>query len=142
MSKKQQERKKQKRKEIAKKRVLARRNKLRRDSSQNIKAARLDRKFRKKIDPIIKDDAKRKIMEEIKNEKILSKLEKNAEILKMLENEYVTEIEQKKQINDQLESEGHLSLKDKLNALDSQTREQMTEEQKNTGMIDLTEKKD
>jgi hypothetical protein len=142
MSKKQQERKKKKREEIAKKRVLSRRGALRKQSSDNLKSARLDRKFREKMDPFVKDEEKRKTMEKYKNEIILSKLEKNAEILRALEDEYLREINQKKLINDQLESEGHVTLKDKMDALESKIKEHMTEEQKETGIIDFSEKKD
>jgi hypothetical protein len=137
MSKKQ-EKKKKKRQDIAKKRVLSRRAALRKQSSDDKKAARLDRKFRQKIDPIIKDPEKKKIMEEIKNQRILSKLEKNAEILKQLEEAYIQETEQKKKINDQLEMEGHKTLKEKLSALEEKAKETMTEEQKQSGMIDIS----
>jgi hypothetical protein len=140
VSKKQQERKKKKREEIAKKRVLARRNKLRQQSSQNKQAGRLDRKFRTRSEPVIKDAEKKRILEEKRNEQILSKLEKNAEILRALEDEYLVEINQKKAINEKLEAEGHLTLKDKLSALDKQVQDSMTEEEKETGRIDFTKK--
>lgn len=136
MSKKQQERKNKLRKEIAKKRVLARREVLRKQASEDLKSARLQKKFRERVDPIVKDEEKRKAMEQAKNEKILSKLEKNAEILKYLENEYLSEIDQKKQVNDKLELEGHVTLKEKMDALDKKIRENMTEEQKETGIIE------
>ena len=48
--------KKKQRKEIAKKRVLARRSALRKQASENLQSARLDRKFREKISPFIKDE--------------------------------------------------------------------------------------
>lgn len=140
MSKKQQERKKKKREEIAKKRVLARRNSLRKQSSEEKKAARLDKKFRQKAQPIIKDENKRKIMEDLRNEKILSKLEQNAEILKALEAQYQEEINSKKNINQELESEGCATLKEKLDLLDKKAQENMTESEKQSGMIDFSEK--
>jgi hypothetical protein len=142
MSKKQQERKKKKRQEVAKKRVLARRNALRKQSGEDKKAAKLDKKFRNKIQPIIKDEVKKKIMEDLKNEKILSKLEKNAEILKALEAQYQEEINAKNEFNKQLEQEGCSTLKEKLDALDKKAQENMTESEKASGMIDLSEKKD
>lgn len=138
MSKKQQERKKKKRQEIAKKRVLARRKALRSQLSENKKTSRLDKKFREKISPIVKDLDKKKDMEDKKNEKILSKLEKNAEILKALEDEYLEEMNRKKIINEKLESEGHYTLKDKLNALDKHAQDFMTEQENVEGKIDLT----
>lgn len=139
MSKKQQERKKKNRQEIAKKRVLARRKVLRKQVSDDKKSARLERKFRQKIDPIIKDPEKKKIMDELKNQKILSKLEKNAEILKRLEDAYLYEVDQKKKINDELEKEGHKTLKEKLSALDEKAKSHMTEEEKLSGMVDISD---
>lgn len=139
MSKKQQERKKKQREQKAKMRVLARRNAIRKKSGEDKKSAALDRKFRTKIQPIIKDPLKKEVMEKIKNEKILSKLEKNAEILKALEKQYLDEVEQKNQINQQLEAEGHITLEEKMAALEKKIKETMTEEQKETGQIDKTE---
>jgi hypothetical protein len=139
MSKKQQERKKKQREEKAKMRVLARRNTIRKKNSEDKKAAVLDRKFRNKIQPIIKDPLKKEVMEKIKNEKILSKLEKNAEILKVLEKQYLDEVEQKNKINQQLEAEGHITLEEKMAALEKKIRDNMTEEQKETGRIDKSE---
>lgn len=136
MSKKQQERKKKLREEIAKKRVLARRTILRKQASENLKSSRLEKKFREKIKPIIKDEGKNKIMEDRKNEKILSKLEKNLEILKALEDEYLEELNQKKQINENLESEGHLTFKEKMDALNEKIKQNMTPQQKETGIIE------
>lgn len=136
MSKKQQERKKKLREEIAKKRVLARRSALRKQASEDLKSSRLERKFRNKIQPIIKDEEKRKAMEQNKNQQILSKLEKNAEILRALEDEYLSEVNYKKQINEQLESEGHKTFKEKMDALNEKAMKNMTEEQKETGIIE------
>lgn len=140
MSKKQQERKKKQREQKAKSRVLARRKALRKQIGDEKKAAKLERKFKKKETPFIKDPEKRKIMEEINNQKILSKLEKNAEILKQLEQAYINETEQKKQLNKQLETEGHKTLNEKLSALEQKIKEQMTEEEKESGMVDASDK--
>lgn len=136
---KKQEKKKKKREEIAKKRVLARRKVLRKQASEDKQAGRLNRKFRERIIPVIKDPEKQKIMEQQKNEQILSKLEKNAAILKALEDEYLDEMNQKKEINERLEAEGHVNLKDKLNALDQKVKETMTEAEKESGQIDLSQ---
>lgn len=136
MSKKQQEKKKKLREEIAKKRVLARRSALRKQASDNLKSSRLEKKFRTKIQPIIKDEEKRKMIEQSKNDHILSKLEKNAEILRALEDEYLSEVNYKKQINEQLESEGHMTFKEKMDALNEKAVKNMTEEQKETGIIE------
>lgn len=90
--------------------------------------------------PIIKDPEKKKALEEKRNEQILSKLEKNAEILKALEDEYLSEMNQKKLINERLEAEGHHTLKDKLNALDKKVQDSMTQQEKESGQIDFTQK--
>ena len=138
MSKKQKERKKKSRELIAKKRVLARRKALRKQTSEQLSESRLEKKFRNKIEPIIKDPEKQKIMQEQKNQRILSKLEKNAEILKALEEQYEEEMNCKKEINKKLEEEGNFTLKEKLDALDKKARENMTEAEKETGTVDLT----
>lgn len=138
MSKKQKEKKKKARELVAKKRVLARRVKLRKQVSEDRKLAKLDKKFREKIEPIIKDPEKRKAMQEMKKSDLLKKLEKNAEILKALEDQYNQEINYKNEINDKLESEGHHTIKEKLDALDKKNQENMTQEEKESGKIDLS----
>lgn len=142
MSKKQKERKKKLRELVAKKRVLARRSILRKQASDEKKSSRLNKKFREKIDPIVKDEEKRKIMEEVKNKKILSKLERNAEILKMLEKDYEDEVNRKKEMNKELELEGHLTLQEKVDAIGKKVIAGLDEKQQETGKIDLSEKKD
>lgn len=51
------------------------------------------------------------------NESTLTQLEKNAKILKVLEEEYEREHAKKKELNDKLEEEGFLTLDEKLNVL-------------------------
>ena len=55
--------------------------------------------------------------EEKKIEKIKEQLLKNQEILKALEEQYNQEQDARKQINENLESEGNMSLQDKLSAM-------------------------
>lgn len=141
-NKKQKERKKKVREIIAKKRVLARRNSLRKQTSDGKKLSRLNKKFRDKANPIIKDEEKRKMIEDLKNQKILSKLERNAEILKILEKNYEDELNRKKEINADLEAEGHVTLQEKVNAMGKKAIEGLDEKQQETGEIDLSEKKD
>lgn len=136
MSKKQKERKKKNRQEIAKKRVQARRKILMKERKERDKAAKLERKFRNKITPIIKDQTKKILIEETKKEQNMNQIQKNIEILKALEAEYLKEQEHKKQVNAQLEAEGHVSLKEKLEALNLKAKDKMTEEEKESGMID------
>jgi membrane carboxypeptidase/penicillin-binding protein PbpC len=138
-TKKQKERKKKQREEKAKSRVFSRRKAMRKISSEEKQASRLERKFRTKQKPFVKDQLKREAMEKINNEKILSKLEKNAEILRALESEYEKELENKKTINEKLESEGHLTLEEKMSALEKKVKDNMTESQINSGTIDMSE---
>lgn len=140
MSKKQKEKKKKQREQKSKSRVLSRRKILRQQLSDEKKKSLLDKKFRKKEQPIINDPEKRKIMENINNEKILSKLEKNAEILKQLEQSYLDEIEHKKALNQQLESEGHSTIEQKLSALENKIKNKMNDEEIESGRIDTTSK--
>lgn len=139
-TKKQKERKEKERKEKAQKRVLARRKKLREQYSQDKKAARLDKKFRNKVKPFIKDEEKREIIEKNNNDKIISKLEKNAQLLKFLESEYEKELENKKNINKKLESEGHITLQEKMSALEQKVKENMSNTEIESGKIDICTK--
>jgi hypothetical protein len=141
-TKKQKERKKKVREIIAKKRVLARRNSLRKQTGDEKKLSKLNKKFRDKVNPIIKDEEKRKMMEDLKNQKILSKLEKNAEILKALEKNYEDELNRKKEMNSELEAEGYVTLQEKVKAMGKKAIEGLDEKQQETGEIDLSEKKD
>lgn len=122
-TKRQQERKKKERELKGRARVLARRNKLREDRRNERRSSMLDRKFREKIKPIINDPEKKAALEQAEKERVLERLQRNAEILKALENQYQSDLEAKKSINESLEAEGHLNLKDKFNALESKARE-------------------
>jgi hypothetical protein len=139
MSKKQQEKKKKQREIIAKKRVEARRKILLKEKQEKNKAAKLERKFRTKVQPIIKDKNKMIEFEENKQEKIKNQINKNIEILKGLENEYLKEQEYKKQFNQELEAEGHVTLKEKLEALNLKAKDSMSDEEIETGLVDRTE---
>jgi hypothetical protein len=57
-----------------------------------------------------------------------SQLEKNLEILKALEEEYDAEQERRKEVNESLEEEGHVTLKEKLDALHAKTLEKLKPE--------------
>lgn len=137
-TKKQQERKKKAREEKAKSRVEARRHKLDLVRREEKKGAKLNDHFRDKIRPIVNNPEAKKKLEEAEERRSIRKLERNAQILKALEDEYVKEKEYKKAINEQLESEGHHTLKDKINALESKAKASMSQEESKTGQIDLT----
>lgn len=138
-TKKQQERKKKAREQKAKARVSARRHKLDLARREDRRSATLNKKFREKIAPIVKNPEAKKRMEEAENRRTIQKLERNAEILRALEEEYVREKEQKKALNESLEAEGHLTLEEKMGALEGKARVSMEGEEKETGQIDLTQ---
>lgn len=122
-TKRQKERKKKERENKGKARVLARRHKLRADRKSEMHAARLERKFREKIRPIISDPDKKAVAEEAEKRRVLEKLQRNADILKALEEQYQRDMETKKSVNETLESEGLVDLKDKLQAMETRARE-------------------
>jgi hypothetical protein len=122
-TKRQKERKKKERENKGKARVLARRHKLRADRKSEMHAARLERQFREKIRPIISDPDKKAVAEEAEKRRVLEKLQRNADILKALEEQYQRDMETKKSVNETLESEGLVDLKDKLQAMETRARE-------------------
>lgn len=137
-TKKQLERKKKEKELKARARVQARRHKMEAMKKQQTREARLQRKFREKISPIVKDPEAKTRLEEAENKRTLRKLENNAQILKALEEEYVREKEQKKALNESLESEGHITLKEKLGALEAGARNQIDDDVAASGGIDAT----
>ena len=140
-TKKQIEKKKKSRELKAKARVAARRHKLGQIKKEEKQSARLSKKFRDKIKPIVKDPEAKKKLEEIEAKKTLEKLEKNMQVLKALEEEYIKEKEAKKQLNEELEAEGYSTLKEKMKALEDRAKASMTPEEAETGMIDASSRK-
>lgn len=122
-TKRQKERKKKEREAKAKSRVLSRRNKIRTASKEHERSMRLDSKFREKLKPFVKDPEKKAAMEVSEQERIKERLEKNMQILKALEEEYEAEMNRKKEINSELESQGHDTLPEKLGAIEKDARE-------------------
>jgi hypothetical protein len=139
MPTKKQMQKKKAREEKGRARSAARRHKLQQISREERHKAALDRKFREKIAPVVKDPQKKLEMEEAEKKKALGRLQRNAEILKALEEEYERDLELKKSVNDALEAEGHFDLKDKVTALEAKARESMSTAESETGAIDLSE---
>lgn len=139
-TKRQKERKKKERENKGKARVLARRHKIRADRKGEMHAARLERKFREKGKPIINDLDKKVAFEEAEKGKVLEKLQRNAEILKALEEQYQTDMDAKRSINEKLESEGFVELKDKLQAMETKAREavnpQIEDRPENSSKVD------
>lgn len=141
MKSKKQQMKKKARELKGKARAATRRHKLELMKKEERRGAKLNAKFREKIVPFVKDPEKKKIQEEIEHQKSLKKLERNMQILKALEDEYMKETEARKNLNQKLEAEGHLTMQEKLNALEKSARESMGEEQVSAGGIDLTAEK-
>lgn len=121
-TKRQLERKKKAREAKGKARVAARRHKMEVVQRGERKSSSLDRKFRERISPIVNDPEKKAAIAEADKKRIEDRLQRNMEILKALEEEYERDMAQKKEINDRLEAEGHLTLKDKMNALEAAAR--------------------
>ena len=115
---------------MAKKRQLERKKKARESKAK----ARVEASRHKAM--TLKKDERRQA--KLNNKKSRDKLERNMQILKALEEEYEKDKDAKKALNDQLESEGHVTLQDKLNALEKKARESMTGEETETGQIDLS----
>lgn len=122
-TKKQKERKKKNRESKAKARVESRRHKLRQVMRDEGRAKKLDIKFGDKMKPFVKDPEKRAEIEATEKEKARQRLERNMQILKALEEEYEAEQQKKKEFNLELEAEGHETLKEKLNAIETAARE-------------------
>ena len=134
--------KKKKARELkGKARSAARRHKLEQIKRDEKKGAKLNRRFREKIVPFVKDPEKKRVMEEKSNQKSIEKLEKNMQILKALEDEHLREAEERRKINESLEAEGHITLQDKVKALEEKARASLDDEQAASGGIDLTAEK-
>lgn len=140
MATKKQLQKKKARELKGKARSAARRHKLEQIKRDERRGAKLNKKFREKLVPFVKDPEKKRLMEEKSNQKSLEKLEKNMQILKALEEEHLREAEERRRINEGLEAEGHVTLQEKVKALEEKARASLGEEQAASGGIDLTAK--
>jgi Arc/MetJ family transcription regulator len=91
-----------------KKQILTRRLKERAKRREADKDERYIRKTRDRIQPYVK--ANDPILK-------LNQIERNLEVLKHLQEEYLKEEAQRESINEELEAEGYKSLKEKMDAL-------------------------
>jgi hypothetical protein len=119
---KKQEKKKKAREQKGRARSAARRHKLGEIRRGEERSRRLDMKFREKIKPVIKDPEKAAAAAEVEKKRSLEKLQRNMEIHEALEGEYVKEQEKKGEINAELEAEGHVTLQEKLRAMEQKAR--------------------
>ena len=141
MATKKQLQKKKARELKGKARASARRHKLEQIKREERRGDKLNRKFRERQNPFVKDPEKKRLMEEKNKQKSMEKLEKNMQILKALEDEYLRETEERKRINEGLEAEGHTTLQDKVKALEEKARASMDASDVASGGIDLTTEK-
>ena len=137
-TKRQQERKKKAREQKGRARVESRRHKMNEIKRQERRSTSIERKFRDKVAPIVNDPEKKALLDEADKKKVSERLQHNMEILKALEEEYERDATKKKELNERLESEGHITLKDKVNALEASAREASLEGE--AGKIDLVSK--
>lgn len=115
-TKKLKEKKKKARERNSKEKVLAKRISIRKSAKKDKEIANTERKTRDRIVPYVNPEKRDK--------KIKEQLEHNLEILKTLEKEYTHTEDKRKELNNELETEGCVTLKDKLDALESEKNEE------------------
>lgn len=113
--------KRKNREKVAKEKILSRRNALRleRKKRNQEKAAEYEANMivHGKPKPIINDPEKMAEWEARQTKYVSEKLKKNLEILKALEQEYDQEQARRAEMNQKLESEGHKTMREKMDAL-------------------------
>jgi len=122
-SKKQQQ--KEKKKKNREKKVIEKLSKKRDLLRKERKAVEIQRRQEEesqnlvhgKLKPIVNDYQKAEKVKANKEQSALSQLEKNLKILEALENEYDREASMRNEVNKSLESEGHLTMSEKMDAL-------------------------
>lgn len=118
---KQKEKKKKEREKIAKAKVAHRREQLRSQRRLEKQEMLMEKEAHEivhgKSMPIIKDPNVLAQMEALKAEEVAAQLKKNLAILEALEAEYEAEQAARMEMNDKLESEGHKTMKEKMDAL-------------------------
>lgn len=83
---------------------------------------RAEHKIRERLVPYVKPETL-EANEGMEDVRIKKQLEHNMQILQALEEEYVNEMEAKKELNEALEKEGYMTLKEKLDALEITTKD-------------------
>lgn len=124
MSKQQRrDKKKHKRKAIAKKRVLRRRDVLRKTNKEMLEIEKAHNHFKEKLLPIRNESVDN--TEARRQERIKRQLERNLEMLAALEEERVKEESLRNEINADLESQGAISLREKLDKAEEIVRKNL-----------------
>ena len=118
---KQKEKKKKEREKVAKERVMRRREQLRKDRKIVAEEKRKEQEAHDIVhgrpQPILKDPAAIAQREAAQARIVSEKLKKNLEILEALEREYDAEQATRAEMNTKLESEGHTTMREKMDAL-------------------------
>jgi hypothetical protein len=118
---KQKEKKKKDHERVAKARVLVRREALRKErkaeKEEHRKFEEVQEIMHGKILPIINNPAIVAQREAVHARAVSDKLKQNLEILEALEREYEAEQFARVEMNDKLESEGHKTMREKMDAL-------------------------
>lgn len=103
--------------------VLKRREAIRSERKKIRQEAYLEESLKPKQKPFMYNREKQLENQEAKDEKIKEQLQKNKELLESLEAQYDEEQANRKKINESLESEGNMSLQEKLKAMHQKTLE-------------------
>jgi len=120
-SKKLEEKKKKQREAKSKESVLRKRTKIREQSKKDREIAKAERNTRQRIPPFVRTE-KQIEFDQHKEESALEQLENNLKILEALEEEYLKEQAAREQTNAELEADGHMTLKEKMDALEIKTK--------------------
>lgn len=123
MNDRKKQTKKKQRERLVRKKVLARRDAIRQERKEELQKKRYEEMVSSKPQPIINNTAVAEHREQIRQEKVREKLEKNVEILKQLQAEYAKENEARQTINEELESEGHVTMQEKMSAIHKKAEE-------------------
>jgi len=124
---KKQAKKKAKEREDRKK-LLLKREALRKKAKEEREEFRRDKRIKRLQREMDDFEYRSKEEYEAMPEETLSQLEKNAKILRALEDEHERDQQKKRELNENLEAEGHLTLEDKLKTLQERTVLQQKEQ--------------
>lgn len=121
VNKKQQEKKRKERERTSYAKVMKRRESLRAErklaKEEDRQRQQIEEMSHGKSQPIIADEQKAAERDAAKSAAVAEQLRKNLEILEALEKEYDEEQQRRVDVNQQLESEGYVSIKEKMDAL-------------------------
>lgn len=130
MKKKQKERKKKEKERDSKKKVLKRRETIRKKAKavrqEQVQQEKQEKKWQKDYEDAISSMPNQfeGMDPEEKDKEIKRRLERNMQLLEELEKEYMEEQARKKEINDNLEAAGYVTMQEKLDALQDHTLQQ------------------